>query len=151
MCGSAQAEKEQAQKQQVAQQAQQQRSDLQQQRLAALAGSNGSNGTAAAAAPAAPAGKSGPPAVPEKKVRAGWREVKFTTKFKAEFGTFLKVVGGPEQLGAWEVEKAPPLQWHEGDLWNVTLLLPPGKHEFKVSAVPCFWVGELGPGGGGEA
>jgi hypothetical protein len=106
-----------------------------------VAGSNGTNGNgvvpAAAAAAAAAAGRSGPPAVPEKKVPADWREVKFATKFKAQFGTFLKVVGGPDQLGAWEIEDAPPLQWSEGDVWSITLLLPPGKHEFKVS--DCVW------------
>jgi hypothetical protein len=131
----AQAHKDQADR--VQHDALQQRNDLHQHRLAALASSNGSNGTAAAAAPAAAAGagaagKAGPPAVPESKVPADWREVKFTTKFKAEFGTFLKVVGGPEQLGAWEVADAPPLQWSDGDYWNITLLLPPGQHEFKV-------------------
>jgi len=110
-----------AQQQSATAAAQQQRSELQQQRLAALSGSNG-NGAAPAASPA----------VPAKKQPANVREVKFTTSFKADFGTFLKVVGGPEQMGGWEVEQAPPLQWHEGDEWTITLMLPPGKHEFKV-------------------
>jgi hypothetical protein len=138
----------------VAHAAQQHRDDLQQQRMAAMAGSNGngsssSNGTAALAPKSAPPP---PPAVSAKpSAPAGWREVKFSTYFKAEFGTFLKVVGGPEQLGAWEVEAAPPLQWSEGDVWSNTLLLPPGAHEFKVGVVGCgcaglvlIWHGVLG-------
>ncbi|KAF8055666.1 rca [Scenedesmus sp. PABB004] len=80
--------------------------------------------------PAAAAGEPAPPAVP-----AGWREVKFSTRFKAAFGTFLKAVGGPEPLGAWDVDAAPPLQWSEGDVWSATLLLPPGQHEFKLMVV----------------
>lgn len=122
----------------TAAQVQAHRNNLHEQRMAALTASNGSNGNGAvppsAAVPAA-AARSGPPAVPEqKKVPSDWREVKFATKFKAQFGTFLKVVGGPDQLGAWEIEGAPPLQWSEGDVWSITLLLPPGKHEFKVRA-----------------
>lgn len=113
--------------------AHQQRNELQQQRLAALTG-NSSNGNGAK--PPGSAAAVTPPAVPDSKrpanVPADWREVKFSTMYKAEFGTFLKVVGGPEQLGAWEVEGAPPLQWAEGDVWSITLLLPPGRHEFKV-------------------
>jgi hypothetical protein len=65
---------------------------------------------------------------------AGWREVRFSTKFAAEFGTFLKAVGGGQQLGEWEVDAAPPLQWSEGDVWSTSLLMPPGTYEFKVSS-----------------
>jgi hypothetical protein len=117
--------------QRVASDAHQQQRQLQQQRLAALAGSNGSSAPAAAAAAAA-GGSAAKPAAAKPQAAADWREVKFSTKFKAEFGTFLKAVGGPEQLGAWEVDDAPPLQWTEGDVWSITLLIPPGRHEFKV-------------------
>jgi hypothetical protein len=68
----------------------------------------------------------------EQQVTAGWREVRFSTKFPAEFGTFLKAVGGGAQLGEWEVADAPPLQWSEGDVWSTSLLMPPGTYEFKV-------------------
>jgi hypothetical protein len=63
---------------------------------------------------------------------AGWREVRFSTKFAAQFGTFLKAVGGGQQLGDWDVADAPPLQWSEGDVWSTSLLMPPGNYEFKV-------------------
>lgn len=90
-----------------------------------------------AAAPAAPAAAAPAPAAA---VPADWREVKISTKFSAQFGTFLKAVGAPQQLGAWDVVAAPPLQWAEGDVWSSTLLLPPGQHEFKVSVGQGGWV-----------
>lgn len=76
-----------------------------------------------------PAG-AGAGAVPQQ--QQGWREVRISTKFAAQFGTFLKAVGGGQQLGEWEPEAAPPLQWAEGDVWSTTLLMPPGSYEFKV-------------------
>jgi hypothetical protein len=58
--------------------------------------------------------------------------VKLTTVYKADFGEYLKVVGGPVELGAWDAAAAPALTWSEGDMWTATLELPPGAHELKV-------------------
>jgi hypothetical protein len=85
--------------------------------------------------PAGSSGSSNAPQQQEQQATAGWREVRFSTKFSAEFGTFLKAVGGGAQLGEWEVADAPPLQWSEGDVWSTSLLMPPGTYEFKVRAV----------------
>jgi hypothetical protein len=58
--------------------------------------------------------------------------VKLTTTYTAAFGEYLKVVGGPPELGAWDAGAAPALTWGEGDVWTATLELPAGEHEFKV-------------------
>jgi hypothetical protein len=89
-----------------------------------------SEGTALLPAGSGSSGSDVPQQQPEQ--TAGWREVRFSTKFPAEFGTFLKAVGGGAQLGEWEVAEAPPLQWSEGDVWSSSLLMPPGTYEFKV-------------------
>lgn len=58
--------------------------------------------------------------------------VKLTTTYTAAFGEYLKVVGGPVELGAWDAGAAPALTWGDGDVWTATLELPAGTHEFKV-------------------
>eukprot|EP00879_Flechtneria_rotunda_P023479 GHRR01024836.1.p1 GENE.GHRR01024836.1~~GHRR01024836.1.p1 ORF type:complete len:450 (+),score=164.92 GHRR01024836.1:256-1605(+) len=63
----------------------------------------------------------------------GTTMVKLTTSYTAAFGEYLKVVGGPSELGAWDAGAAPALTWGEGDVWTATLELPAGEHEFKVS------------------
>jgi len=78
--------------------------------------------------------------------------VKLTTTYTAAFGEYLKVVGGPAELGAWDAGAAPALTWGEGDVWTATLELPAGEHEFKVSGVDGLGGGGgggLGAGGGG--
>jgi hypothetical protein len=62
----------------------------------------------------------------------GTTMVKLTTSYTAAFGEYLKVVGGPPELGAWDAGAAPALTWGEGDVWTATLELPAGEHEFKV-------------------
>lgn len=61
--------------------------------------------------------------------------VKLTTTYTAAFGEYLKVVGGPTELGAWDAGAAPALTWGEGDVWTATLELPAGEHEFKVGVL----------------
>jgi hypothetical protein len=72
--------------------------------------------------------------------------VKLTTTYTAAFGEYLKVVGGPPELGAWDAGAAPALTWGEGDVWTATLELPAGEHEFKV----CCGRGHCGAKGGGR-
>ena len=46
-----------------------------------------------------------------------------------------QVVGSSAELGNWNADDAPALQWSEGDVWNVMLQLTPGDYEFKVGMV----------------
>lgn len=41
-----------------------------------------------------------------------------------EFGEALKVVGANPEVGEWQVEAAPTLEWSEGDVWTVDLKIP---------------------------
>ena len=44
----------------------------------------------------------------------------------------MGIVGNLPQLGAWDPEQAPLLQWTEGDVWVLHLSLPAGStFEFK--------------------
>jgi hypothetical protein len=117
---------------QVKQQEEQQQQQQQQQQQYAVAASNGSLAPGSFSAAAVVPQGGGVGAAAAAVDTKGWREVKITTKFSAQFGTFIKAVGGPDELGAWDVVAAPPLQWSEGDVWSNTLLLPPGGYEFKV-------------------
>ena len=72
--------------------------------------------------------------------------VKLTTVYKADFGEYLKVVGGPAELGAWDAAAAPGLTWGEGDVWTATLELPAGEHELKVRGVGVGVEGALSIG-----
>jgi hypothetical protein len=52
--------------------------------------------------------------------------------WQLSFGEKMGIVGNLPELGAWDPEKAPLLQWTEGDLWVVHLSLPAGStFEFK--------------------
>jgi hypothetical protein len=42
------------------------------------------------------------------------------------------VVGDVDQLGGWELERAPHMVWTEGDVWQATVDMPSGTAaEFK--------------------
>ncbi|KAI7836479.1 hypothetical protein COHA_009696, partial [Chlorella ohadii] len=53
-------------------------------------------------------------------------DVSFCLRAKLEFGTRVRVVGGHESLGTWQVESAPELVWGEGDQWRAKIRLPAG-------------------------
>jgi hypothetical protein len=48
------------------------------------------------------------------------------------YGQVLKVVGALEELGGWQVERAPVMRWQEGHSWTLDLELPVGSVSFKV-------------------
>jgi alpha-amylase len=49
-----------------------------------------------------------------------------------DFGDQLLVVGDVDQLGGWELERAPHMVWTEGDVWQATVDMPSGTAaEFK--------------------
>lgn len=43
------------------------------------------------------------------------------------FGEQLILVGAAEELGAWDVWRAPRMVWQEGDSWAVEVALPAGQ------------------------
>eukprot|EP00884_Botryococcus_braunii_P016021 jgi/Botrbrau1/3101/Bobra.0070s0085.1 len=56
----------------------------------------------------------------------------FTTQYIAQFGQAVRVVGSGEELGSWNPSNAPGMVWSEGDIWKLTLDLPPGVYEYKL-------------------
>ena len=51
---------------------------------------------------------------------------------QVDFGDQLLVVGDVDQLGGWELERAPHMVWTEGDVWQATVDMPSGTAaEFK--------------------
>ena len=52
-----------------------------------------------------------------------------------QFGEQLRLVGACAELGGWDSDAAPLLQWQEGDNWVATLALPPGEHACKLVLV----------------
>lgn len=63
-------------------------------------------------------------------------QVRFWLKFHVDYGQTIRIIGGHDQLGAWNLAKAPFLRWSEGDLWNVTMeLAAGGVYEYKYVVV----------------
>jgi len=53
------------------------------------------------------------------------------------FKTYFKVCGGTEQLGNWDLEAAPAMEWSEGDVWSLDIISPAGAEiEYKLVKVP---------------
>ncbi|KAF6262356.1 hypothetical protein COO60DRAFT_649901 [Scenedesmus sp. NREL 46B-D3] len=62
--------------------------------------------------------------------------VRFWLKFHVDYGQTIRIIGGHEAMGAWNLTKAPFLRWSEGDLWNVTLEVQAGGvYEYKYVVV----------------
>lgn len=58
---------------------------------------------------------------------------------QVNYGESLKLVGSGSELGDWNVEAAPEMQWTDGDVWVADVELPADQEvHFKVgrSAVP---------------
>lgn len=60
-------------------------------------------------------------------------DVTFTVTYRAEFGQALKIVGESSLLGSWQPADAPSMAWTDGDVWTLTLGVPPGDYEFKIA------------------
>jgi hypothetical protein len=52
------------------------------------------------------------------------------------FGQQMVLVGDVEALGEWELQRAPVMEWSEGDNWRVTLTVPASATlEYKFAVV----------------
>ena len=43
---------------------------------------------------------------------------------QTQFGEHLKLAGSCGELGSWDLDKAQPMQWTDGDYWVADLCLP---------------------------
>ena len=57
---------------------------------------------------------------------SGSTRVRFAVHKRVEYGQCLRVVGDLQELGGWDVQRAPALAWGEGDVWTGEVALPPG-------------------------
>ena len=51
-------------------------------------------------------------------------QVRFSIPYRCNFGQHVRIIGSAQQLGAWELEGALPMQWTEGDVWTADVSLP---------------------------
>ncbi|KAK9833233.1 hypothetical protein WJX74_011068 [Apatococcus lobatus] len=59
--------------------------------------------------------------------------VSFSTHYKAAFGDKLKLVGNHEATGSWDLDDAPEMKWHDGNVWTANLEVPTGTElEYKL-------------------
>lgn len=60
------------------------------------------------------------------------REVTLRVPLRVDFGEHLRLCGSDNLLGSWNVDKAPELEWTDGDVWITRMELPVGfESEFK--------------------
>ena len=60
------------------------------------------------------------------------REVTLRVPLRVHFGEHLCLSGSDNLLGSWNVDKAPELEWTEGDVWVTRIEFPVGfESEFK--------------------
>ena len=52
--------------------------------------------------------------------------VDFEMHYETKFGETVCVLGSHEAMGAWELERATALEWHEGSVWKLSVELPAG-------------------------
>lgn len=52
--------------------------------------------------------------------------VTFKLQYRCKFGQNLYIVGICSELGCWDVAKAVPLQWNDGDVWSTNVTLEAG-------------------------
>eukprot|EP00873_Tetraselmis_striata_P021787 jgi/Tetstr1/442051/TSEL_030232.t1 len=63
--------------------------------------------------------------------------VSFKVQQEVPFKTFFKVCGNVEALGAWDLDKAPAMEWSEGHVWSLDLPVPAGVDlEYKLVKIP---------------
>lgn len=69
---------------------------------------------------------------PSKSVPVNFHLAQYVTRV----GQVMRVVGAPEELGAWDPRRAPDMAWQEGHAWSLDVELPAGVPiEFKVAMV----------------
>ena len=52
--------------------------------------------------------------------------VTFSLEYNCAFGQNIYLSGSSSSLGGWDVEKAVPLEWTDGDRWSATVELEAG-------------------------
>jgi hypothetical protein len=52
--------------------------------------------------------------------------VTFSVQYQCSFGQSICLLGSRDALGAWQLERAVPLAWGEGDLWTARVQLEAG-------------------------
>lgn len=57
--------------------------------------------------------------------------VKFTIPHHVEYGQSVCILGSAPELGEWQLDKCPCLNWGEGDVWTGVVELPPSTVEYK--------------------
>ena len=50
--------------------------------------------------------------------------VRFAIPYRCKFGQHLRVVGGCDDLGNWDLKEALTMTWTDGDVWTAELALP---------------------------
>ena len=45
----------------------------------------------------------------------------FSMPYKCEFGQYVSIIGGPQQLGDWDVANSARMEWCDGDTWSITV------------------------------
>jgi hypothetical protein len=50
-------------------------------------------------------------------------DVGFSIRYQCNFGQKIYLLGSDDALGAWDVQRAVPLSWSDGDVWTVNALL----------------------------
>lgn len=55
---------------------------------------------------------------------AGNVSIRFKLPYRCKYGQELCITGEDDVLGGWTVERAIPMVWTEGDVWQVELQLP---------------------------
>ncbi|GMH38801.1 hypothetical protein BSKO_06699 [Bryopsis sp. KO-2023] len=59
------------------------------------------------------------------------KETRFRVPVRVNFGERVLIVGNDPALGGWAIEKAVVMEWTEGDMWEASVKISPGVHEFK--------------------
>lgn len=86
-------------------------------------------------APVATAPRQRPQQGGPKTHEAGKLLMSFSARCSLPFGDMLYIVGSCEELSSWDLARALPCEWNEGDLWRVEVALPEREAiRFKVWA-----------------
>ena len=54
------------------------------------------------------------------------------SRYETSWGQVIKVVGSLPELGSWNPQAAPTMQWNEGHKWTLSSRLPKQSFSFKI-------------------
>lgn len=49
-------------------------------------------------------------------------QVRFSIPYRCNFGQHVRIVGNDPCLGSWDLERAVPMAWTEGDVWTADVV-----------------------------